>query len=458
MTYFVTGATGFIGRHLLERLLERKQRLERVRALAADRRMDAEEASDRLEAARGEWRRWLSGLGLSDALTPEAALEVFELADNAREHLHAIGRLQAKLSDADERWAAYRSAVIALCAAEPSAAAAASDEPAAGLRLLLAAMMRQQAERQAVEALRSSVDELERQAAQADAALQAHASIVREWLEQSGAADVIGYERLLEEAKLAARLDAERIRIEVELYAGMPAERRRMLDELLEGQDEPSLTALAESARAAHDRAAGRHAELLERRGRLLQQLDQLQREDERRELLQEREAIASRLERDAARYEELAVMAALIRRTKQVLENERQPAVLREASRYAAQLTEGRYMRIIAPPGETAIKLETRDGAIVDAGFLSRGTAEQLYLALRLSLADAVEPADPLPMLLDDLFVNFDRDRLHATAQILSGISANKGRQLIMMTCHDHVLDALSASMPHAKVIELNR
>ena len=61
-----------------------------------------------------------------------------------------------------------------------------------------------------------------------------------------------------------------------------------------------------------------------------------------------------------------------------------------------------------------------------------SDGTVDQLYLALRLAVAEELIPAAPL--VLDDALVRFDDVRLAAAMEILRQQSENK--QVILFTC----------------------
>jgi uncharacterized protein YhaN len=66
----------------------------------------------------------------------------------------------------------------------------------------------------------------------------------------------------------------------------------------------------------------------------------------------------------------------------------------------------------------------------------LSRATAEQLFLALRLSYIDNLAGANPsLPVLMDDVLVNFDDERRRAAAQVIAEFASS--RQVIYFTCH---------------------
>ena len=118
--------------------------------------------------------------------------------------------------------------------------------------------------------------------------------------------------------------------------------------------------------------------------------------------------------------------------------ETTRQPAVVREAQSAFALMTGGRYTTLLNPLGSS--NLHVRDAAgneksVTDE--LSRGTREQLYLAMRLGLiAQYEQNAEPLPVIMDDILVNFDDARGPLAVQALAEFA--KDRQVIVMTCHD--------------------
>ena len=83
----------------------------------------------------------------------------------------------------------------------------------------------------------------------------------------------------------------------------------------------------------------------------------------------------------------------------------------------------------------------------------MSRGTREQLYLALRFGLIEEYEKrSEPLPLVMDDIFVNFDDERNN---QILDRVQKfSKKRQVIVHTCHKRTLDAYSSMGANAVTI----
>jgi uncharacterized protein YhaN len=71
----------------------------------------------------------------------------------------------------------------------------------------------------------------------------------------------------------------------------------------------------------------------------------------------------------------------------------------------------------------------------------MSEGTADQLYLALRLaSLETYLEKKEPLPFIVDDILVNFDDERALATLQEFARLSART--QVIFFTHHQHLVE----------------
>ncbi|WP_262392967.1 ATP-binding protein [Sporolactobacillus inulinus] len=95
------------------------------------------------------------------------------------------------------------------------------------------------------------------------------------------------------------------------------------------------------------------------------------------------------------------------IRKAKENYREQRLPHVLTKAAEYFSCVTDHRYVRLTL--NDSGFMAEQADGVHVPAANLSRGTAEQLYLCLRLALMDAFHGYETMPMIVDDSFVNFD-------------------------------------------------
>ena len=165
-----------------------------------------------------------------------------------------------------------------------------------------------------------------------------------------------------------------------------------------------------------------------------------------------EEELAALRRERDR-----LALAASIVRRAEREVRERYAPAWLQTASRYLEAITHGRYTGIAiveTPAGEPVLEV-TRAGEAMPLRVgppLSRGTLEQIYVAVRLALVDAIDAEARLPLFLDELFAHWDAHRLDALVRVLGEI---EGRQVVVSTCHAALADRLERSCG-ARVIEL--
>jgi hypothetical protein len=157
--------------------------------------------------------------------------------------------------------------------------------------------------------------------------------------------------------------------------------------------------------------------------------------------------AVERRIETAVERWQVLAAAGRFLDDVRRGYERDRQPETLREASQYLQRMTQGRYVRVWTPFGEDVLRVDDAEGRASPIEALSRGTREQLFLSLRLALAAWYgRHGAPLPLVLDDVLVNFDAARAAAAAEVLRDFAAD-GRQLLVFTCHEHIA-AIFASL----------
>lgn len=161
--------------------------------------------------------------------------------------------------------------------------------------------------------------------------------------------------------------------------------------------------------------------------------------------------AYEGRLDQLAGMYEQfdgLLVAQRLLERAMQRYRQQRQPGIVRAAQAYLEELTAGRYGRLQTDLLDSSRKLGEISivppaGQPREARYFSRGAREQVYLALRLALADELSRDERLPLVLDDVLVNFDRARFESTTEMLARLGG--GRQILFLTCHQAARDALA-------------
>lgn len=152
-----------------------------------------------------------------------------------------------------------------------------------------------------------------------------------------------------------------------------------------------------------------------------------------------------------------LALAAAVVRRAEREVRERYAPAWLQAASRYLEAITHARYtgVAIVETPGGEPVLEVTREGEPMPLRVgppLSRGTLEQVYVAVRLALVDAIDAEARLPLFLDELFAHWDAHRLDALVRVLGAV---EGRQVVVSTCHAALADRLERSCG-ARVVEL--
>lgn len=142
--------------------------------------------------------------------------------------------------------------------------------------------------------------------------------------------------------------------------------------------------------------------------------------------------------------------------------ERNHQTPILMRAKEYLRRLSGDRYQNIWSPLGERTLCVDNESHESIRIENLSSGAQEQLFLAIRLALIEHFKKEGiELPVVLDDVLVNFDQDRTRAAIDELLRLSAND-QQILFFTCHQHVTDMFrqrgvsTTQLPSREVREL--
>lgn len=137
----------------------------------------------------------------------------------------------------------------------------------------------------------------------------------------------------------------------------------------------------------------------------------------------------------------------------------EKQAPLLKRAGELFAILTGGSFSELqldFDDHDKAQLAGVRENGDRVAVSGMSTGSADQLYLALRVAaVEDFLDHAPPLPFIADDLFINFDDERAEAGIKVLAQL-ANK-TQVLFFTHHQHLLDIARAAIgADASIISL--
>lgn len=441
-------------RKLDELLAEQKKCHERLEGLSleltrvGDRISKEEQIFEQLQL---QWESWLRDRALVEHLSPEAVLDMFGLSEQGMELLSSLDKARRRAVQLEQDCLEFETTCISLL---PEGVDTLTLSPIAWVELKKQEWLEYQEMRRGREKLQSRLEPIEEQLSQVVDELQRVSSLMMNLLKISERDNGEDYLRQGAIRQRKDELTRSMLQWEIVMFSGIDDARQSDLITLLKSMDRVQLEQACRQAEAQVNEAEVLWNDLQQRRGRLLQERDRLEQLCLHDTMLQQLEEQKTTLKKITIEYAVMSICSELISRTRHIYEEEKQPQVLKLASTYFERLTGGKYTRIVMKMGDKELLAEHRDVGLVDSGKLSRGTAEQMYLAMRFALTSTMDSKTTLPLLFDDIFVNFDEERMVAALSILQEISAS--RQIIMMTCHRYVLDHIHKIIPTAQLISL--
>ncbi len=380
---------------------------------AAARETGAREGTDKFDRAWQNWLEWLDQHGLRSASNrPESIRRVLQLLRDLRSKTEGRDELEKQIGRRRAMVQEFVDDVVAIGAIEENDAANMSFEEVA-------------------HAMRSMQSRL------------------------------VAQRRIGEERRDAlAEAIASEQRSETETRRAV--ETRKALDHLLEKSGLGSDAVLADLegtlaiARSQTREIEAERSGLLETRGTLEGRMQRGAEESASARLRLEEAGIKERIGQKLESFAVSSVAARLLENALQAYEAERQPSVIQSAQDIFTRLTGGRYTRLATPLGrfEPLVSGATSSGKAPER--LSRATAEQLFLALRLSYIENLASAHPsLPVLMDDILVNFDDERRRAAASVIAEFADR--RQVVFFTCHQATAETFAKAAADVTMVELS-
>ena len=135
-----------------------------------------------------------------------------------------------------------------------------------------------------------------------------------------------------------------------------------------------------------------------------------------------------------------LTLALDFLRKAEERVQRDIAPVLAAGLRQWLADVTQGRYTDARVDPSDLNVQVLGPDHQWHDAHLLSHGTAEQIYLLLRIVLAEILVTAgETCPLLLDDVLVQSDRVRKRSLLNVIAAIS--RTRQVILQTQEEEVL-----------------
>ena len=133
--------------------------------------------------------------------------------------------------------------------------------------------------------------------------------------------------------------------------------------------------------------------------------------------------------------YDAIRLAGETLRDADEEIQRRFSPELGRVASGYMSAVTGGRYADVLINRDFSAMTRAQDEAVARNAEYLSAGTLDIMYLAVRLAVCELALPdGEPCPLILDDALVNLDDERLGQAMKLLEEIA--RERQVILFSC----------------------
>lgn len=417
----------------------------------------ADKAAENLASVQNKWHGWLREHNIHGDFTPNSMREFIARAETAVTSLEESRRMRTRIATIERFISEFRDKVERVASAHDIQTNHEKNEQVAHVADLLIESMKN-AETEVAQRSEAMVkrDGKKQRLERCEKLLRSAEESLEVLLQEGGASDSEDFRRRAAHHK--ERMDLEQQLGEharaLALLSG-PGEKMDSFLESLNNSDQGRLDAEYDELKAEIDKVEGTRSKLQEERGGISNTLERLAGEEESSVLRRRRNMLREQLQEHAREWSRLVLAKTLLERTQQRFEQERQPDVIKNAREFFHNVTNKRYSGLYAPIGEKKIIMVIdADGRNKQPHELSRGTREQLYLALRFGLIqDLGERTRRLPVVIDEALVNFDPYRARLAAQSLELLA--KANQVLVFTCHPGMRD-LFVDVAKAKVVNI--
>lgn len=431
-------------RRRLRELEEERQSAQSALETAESRK---EEERQKVTMLQDEWRAWLQNTSLDTDLSPGGAaafLQELTAARSLRQDWQELSRDRGEVEAYLEVFTARLAEILAGLGRPPVPRPQVNQTIKELSRELDAALKLQDQRRQWAQKIRDTEKEL----AAWEAKKQRHLTELDHLLAAAGEKEEEGFRR--RGAIFAERRELTRKILELSAGLRLLAGSEAALEQLEADLAHIAPEDLEEQRRQAQTRVQNlksRLEEALQQQGGWQNRIEALEQTAALSQALLTEQTLAAALQDAAQRWTVATLAGYFLEQARRRFEAEYQPQVLRRASQYFALLTAGRYPQIMAPLEGESFMVIHRQGSHVPTERLSRGTSEQLYLALRFALIQEYsQEGRSLPLILDDILVNFDQTRARQAIGLLQEMS--RSHQLLLFTCHPHILNLIQETL----------
>jgi uncharacterized protein YhaN len=427
-----------------QRYYESKEEMERRQEELDQAEKDLKNTQEKLRDSEQQWLAWLRQAGLAENLSPNGALEVMERTRTLRQQAKSLAELEERsqgLQRSDEAYEKEAEGIAGQLEVEDSL----RGDAEAVVHYLVAGLERAEGAQRRAETLQRQLEDYQAEKAQKEAQVKQVEKEMGDLYKEGGVEDEEQFHQQANFYALGLRKKEalERHQSSLENLGGRGEDQDKFQDELRRYSPE-KLHGERDEMELEVQNLEKELSALQERHGRLNERKEQLESAEELSLLRGQRNVLLAELQDAARRWSTLTICLRFFQKARQIYEKERKQPVVRESEHFFQTVTAGRYQTIVAPHGEERIQVIGANGSRYDLDTLSRGTAEQLYLSLRFGYIEEFgRRARPLPVVMDDILVNFDPKRVRAAISTMLELAAKN--QILFFTCHPETVSLIN-------------
>ncbi|HUZ90427.1 MAG TPA: AAA family ATPase, partial [Methylocella sp.] len=426
-----------------------EERLRKMKAEAGRKATALETAEKALRVWRTEWAGAIELLSLAADTQPEAATAQLDAIDQMREIAIKIHQLRHERIEKIERdievFAQDVATLVGVVATD--LAKLSPEEAVLELERRLEAAKRiheqQKTKDVAISTLKKKIEECNASGREARETIQR--------LQDAAAAkDIDQLKTAIRNSDKSRELAGERVRVMGALAKEGDGLALAELRTECEAVDIDQVGAREQTLEQDLKDLRGRLTEAAEHRTQTRGAFDAIGGDDRAAEAAAARQAALAELREVAEQYVRVRSAATMLQWAIERYRREKQAPLLKRAGLVFTTLTGGSFsdLRVEVDENDNAQLAGLRPGGeLVRVGGMSTGTADQLYLALRVaSVEDYLDRADALPFVADDLFINFDDARAAAGFEVLGQLASKT--QILFFTHHRHLVEIAQATL----------
>jgi len=437
------------------KLKEKEIDLERARKKVVEAIMITEEKEKAVKDIEERFRNRLKESNLPEVLSPDGAIETFSKIESARSTLRALEMLQKRLAELDLYKNRYEEKALKIFS-DINRPFTEKSSLSNKVELLVSEYEETKKREEKRKGLLRSLEEDIEKKKKREKRLTKLINEKKALLDQAQVSNEDDFRRKAEIFKEIQELKKriEQKKTAITRICG-PGESFKLFCEELTLAN-PEVLRIKEQELDSSLQQVERHLqEITEERGRLQERLQTLETQDEVSRLRGRITVLHETLKVYAHEWCVLTLTQTMLRLARERYERERQPRVVKEAEEYFRSITKGRYSRVFSPINESRIEVHTSESIIKQVEELSRGTQEQLYLSLRFGLINEfAQKAVSLPVIMDDILVNFDPERALSAAGTILKLSHLY--QVIFFTCHPETIALFRHHDPSVSILSI--